>query len=150
MPEIAAFLFLSLSVPRTLSSQNVWFPVCLIFFVCSWFSLSAQGSLLLTRWMVSHTHLSLLISSCVCVCVCVCMCVLSHVWLYATSWTVAHPDSPDHGISQTKTPESVVISSSRRSSHSRDLTHVCCLLNWQAAVYYWATREVPYLTTCLL
>ena len=34
-------------------------------------------------------------------CVCVCLCVLSHIWLFATLWTVAHGSSV-HGILQAR------------------------------------------------
>ena len=41
-------------------------------------------------WFLIFTMLSLSIYDIVCVCVCVCVCVwLSHVWLFATLWTVA-------------------------------------------------------------
>ena len=40
---------------------------------------------------------------CVCVCVCVCMCMLSrfsHVWFFATLWTVAHQAPLSMGFSK--------------------------------------------------
>ena len=64
---------------------------------------------------------------------------LSHVWPFATPWTIAHeaPRGWDfhrishvHGISQVRTLERVLVSFSRGSSQPRDQTCVC----------YWAGR----------
>ena len=56
-------------------------------------------------------------------------CVLScfsHVQLFATPWTVARQAPLSMGILQTRMLEWVPMPSSRRSSPSRDLTHVSC------------------------
>ena len=51
------------------------------------------------------------------------------------------PSGPSvHGIFQGKMLEWVVISSSRISSKSRDLTHISCIGRW--IIYHWATWEV--------
>ena len=55
------------------------------------------------------------------------MCVLSHVWLFATLWTIAHQASLIHGISQSRILEWVAISYSRGSSQPRDQTCVSCI-----------------------
>ena len=44
----------------------------------------------------------------------------------ATPWTVAHPGSSVHGISQARILEWVAISFSRGSSRPRDRTHISC------------------------
>ena len=49
------------------------------------------------------------------------------------------PGTSIHGIFQTRILEWVAISYSRRSSWSRDQTHVSCIGRW--ILYYWATRE---------
>ena len=60
---------------------------------------------------------------CVCVCVCVCMYVLvSHVWLFATPWTVSRQVFSVLGILQARTLEWIAISFSRGSSPCRDWT----------------------------
>ena len=53
------------------------------------------------------------------------MCMLTHVWFFATPWTVTH-QTPD-GISQAITLEWVAISFSRESSWPRDQTCVSCI-----------------------
>ena len=73
---------------------------------------------------------------CVCVCVCVCVQSFSHVWLFATLWTVAPPDSPVHGISQTRILQWVVISSSRGSSRSRDQIPFPCIFCTGGRILY--------------
>ena len=44
-----------------------------------------------------------------------------------TSWTVAPPNSPAHGISHARILEWVAISYSRGSSGPRDQTHISCI-----------------------
>ena len=71
---------------------------------------------------------------------CCCACMLSHiscVWLFATIWTVAPPDSSVHGILQAIILEWVVISSSRGSSQTRDRTCISCI--GRRILYHWAT-----------
>ena len=58
-------------------------------------------------------------TSCVCI---VCFQCLSHVWLFATPWTVAWQAPLSMGFSQARIPERVAISSSRGSSQLRDQT----------------------------
>ena len=53
---------------------------------------------------------------------------LSHVWLFATPWTVAHQAPPSMGFSF-----------SRGSSQPRDRTQVCHIVNRHFNL--WATRE---------
>ena len=43
---------------------------------------------------------SLCVCACVRVCVCLCTCTLSHVWLFATPWTVAHQAPLSMGFSR--------------------------------------------------
>ena len=50
------------------------------------------------------------------------------------------PGSSVHGISQARILEWVAISFSRRSSWSRDQTHISCI--GQQILYHWVTREV--------
>ena len=60
-----------LSLPFFVCPQDTYHPkMCDFLSALRFLILSAQGPLLLTSCMVSHTHLSLLISSCVYVCVC--------------------------------------------------------------------------------
>ena len=54
-------------------------------------------------------------------------CMHSHVWLFATLWTIAHQASLSMGIFQAKIMEWVAISSSRGSSPPRDWIHVSCI-----------------------
>ena len=104
---------------------------------------SLQG-LTMGNWIVmekkggscSNQHLDLgrLSSYCVCVCVCVCAHARVHALVCAQSCTaLCNPtdcsplSSSVHGILQAKILEWVAISSSRRSSWPRDLTHVSCV-----------------------
>ena len=64
---------------------------------------------------------------------------LSHVWLFATPWTIAHEALSVHGISQTRILERVAISFSSGSSWPRDWTHISCIGKW--ILYRWATRQ---------
>ena len=70
-------------------------------------------------------------------------CVLghfSHVWLFATLWTVAH-QTPVPGILQARILEWVAIPFSRGSSQPRDWTQVSCTVGRFFTV--WATKEAP-------
>ena len=59
-------------------------------------------------------------------CVCVCF-LLSHVWFFATPWTVAHQAPLSMGFFQGRILEQVDISSSRGSSQPRYPTQVRCI-----------------------
>ena len=92
----------------------------------------------------------------VCVCVCVCVCKLSHIWLFATPWTVVH------GILQTRILEWVAIFFSRASSWPRDgtrISYASCFgrqvlyhcINWEVLWGHYAKlsiseneRQMPY------
>ena len=64
---------------------------------------------------------------------------LSHVWVFATSWTVSLPGSSVHGISQARTQEYVAIYFSRWSSPPTDRTHISCI--GKGILHHSATRE---------
>ena len=66
--------------------------------------------------------------------ICVCAQLPSHVWLFATPWTVAH-QAPLPWNSPARIPECIAISSSRGSSWLRDWTHDLRLLHWQAGSF---------------
>ena len=68
---------------------------------------------------------------------------LSHVWLFETPWTVAHPSTWDsvHGILQARILEWVAVPSSGESSWLRDWTCFSCIGRW--ILYHWTTREAP-------
>ena len=73
---------------------------------------------------------------------CTCMCAqsLSHVRLFATPWTLAHPDSSVHRISQARILEQVALSSSSRgSSRHRAGTWISCIC--RQVLDHWAIRE---------
>ena len=55
------------------------------------------------------------------------MCLFSHVWLIATLWTIAHPDSYVHGIFQTRVLEWITISFSREFFQPRGQSDVSCI-----------------------
>ena len=64
---------------------------------------------------------------------------LSHVWLFATPWTVAC------GILQTRIPVWVAFPFSSGSSQPRKQTRVCCMAggfftNWAIREYHWARK----------
>ena len=87
-----------------------------------------------TTSQTAHLDLGRLSSYCVFVCVCVCVCARAHALVCAQSCTaLCNPtdcsplSSSVHGILQAKILEWVAISSSRRSSWPRDLTHVSCV-----------------------
>ena len=65
--------------------------------------------------------------------------MFSHVWSFATTWTVAHQAPLSMGILQAGIPEWVAMPSSRRSAQPRDRTQVSCIAGRFFAV--WATRE---------
>ena len=69
----------------------------------------------------------------ICVCVCVCVCELfSHVWLFATLWTVAHQDPLSMGFSRLEY-QSGLPSFLQGSSWPRDCTLVSCMWNLKNA-----------------
>ena len=70
-----------------------------------------------------------------------CICVLSHDWLFATSWTEGFSV---HGIFQTRVLESVAIFFPRGSSQPRCQTCISCIGRW--ILYHWATREALLLS----
>ena len=79
-------------------------------------------------------------------------CVLSHfshVWLFATLWTVARQAPLVHGILQARILECVAISYSKGSSWPKDWTHAFCIF-WISRwiIYHWATWEAWLYTQC--
>ena len=81
------------------------------------------------------------------------LCVFSHVWLFATPWTVG---SSVHGISQARIPEWVAIFYARGFSQPRNRAHVSCAsCICRQIFYHLASRffsiitswEAPFLTT---
>ena len=73
---------------------------------------------------------------------------LSHVWLFATPWTVSLPGSSVHGIFQARTLEWVTISFSRKASQPGDWTCVSCIIGRRFTI--WATREAHLIGASLL
>ena len=72
-----------------------------------------------------------------------CMCsALSHVWLFATPWTVALQAPLSMQILQARILEWVAISFSRGSSRPKNWTPVSCI----AGRFFtdWAIREAPF------
>ena len=71
----------------------------------------------------------------------VCAQSLSHVWLFETPQTVAHPSTWDsvHGILQARILEWVAVPSSRESFRPRDWTWVSSIAGKFFTI--WATRE---------
>ena len=67
---------------------------------------------------------------------------LSHVWLFATPWTVAYQASSVHWILQARLLEWVTISFSRGSSRPRDQTQVSHMGG--RCFNLWATREAQF------
>ena len=66
---------------------------------------------------------------------------VSHVWLFATPWTVAHQAPLVHGILQAKILEWVAIAFPRGSFWPRDRTQVSCIAGRFFTI--WTTREAP-------
>ena len=70
------------------------------------------------------------------------VCKLSHVWLVATLWTVAHQAPLSMGFSRQRILEQVAISSSGASSRPSDQIHVSCFSGiGRKILYHWATNE---------
>ena len=65
---------------------------------------------------------------------------------FATPWTIALTDSSIHGIFPARILEWVIISFSRRSSWSRDRTHVSCI--GRLILYRWAIWETHLTSMC--
>ena len=101
---------------------------------CSSFSLGWRTMKLSYPCMPEHhTAISTLLlpsHSCVCVCVCVCACTrkhaLSHVWLFATPWTVARQALLSMEFSRQKYWRRLPFPTQGSNRH------LSCLLNWQA------------------
>ena len=74
--------------------------------------------------------------------------LLSHVWLFATPWTIARQAPLSMGILQATILEWVAISFSRGSSHLRDKTQVSHTAGRFFTV--WATREAQQAVHFLL
>jgi len=70
---------------------------------------------------------------------------LSHVWLFATPWTVAHQAPLSIGILQASTLEWVAFPFSRGSSQPRDQTQVSHMAD--GFFTSWATREALYVSS---
>ena len=66
--------------------------------------------------------------------------LLSHVWLFATPWTVAYQAPLSMGFFQAIVLEWIAISFSRGSSWPRDQTRVSHIVDKCFTI--WATREV--------
>ena len=67
---------------------------------------------------------------------------LSHVWLFATPWTVACQAPLSMGILQARILEWVATPSSRVSSQPRDQTQVSCIAG--GFFTFWATRILEW------
>ena len=67
---------------------------------------------------------------------------LSHVWLFATSWTIAHQAPLSMGILQARILEWVAMPSSKVSSQPRDRIQVSRIAGRFFTI--WATRKVHY------
>ena len=78
------------------------------------------------------------------------LCLISHVWLFATPWTVAHQVPLSRGILQARILEWVAMPSSRGSSQPRDRTQVSRIADgffttWatRKAHEYWCGQPIP-------
>ena len=71
-------------------------------------------------------HKQVFLSGGVCVCVCVCVVVLSHIWLFATPWTVACQTPLCLDFFLGKNAGWVAISYSRGCSQPGDQIHISC------------------------
>ena len=99
------------------------------------YSLWHHKELAMTECTCIHKHTPMFVSRtvwhacspllCACVYFSLLMCLLNHVWLFAAPWTVTH-QAPS-SVEFPRQLEWVAISSSRRSSQSRDWTHIFCL-----------------------
>ena len=89
------------------SLQLQWALVCIWMIVCSF-----------KAFKISHIYIRYLFC---------CACLLSHVWLFATPWTVAHQASLSMVFSKQEILEWVFTSFSRRSYQPRDPTCVSCI-----------------------
>ena len=68
--------------------------------------------------------------------------LLSRIWLFGAPWTPA--GSCVHGIFQAKILEWIAVTSSRRSSPTRDWTLISCLFCiGRKILYHWAIWEAP-------
>ena len=94
---------------------NIYFFGCIRIFIAvnTLSSYGTRAQLLCGTWGLSYP-----------------VCMLSHfswVWLFATSWTVAHQGSSVHGILQATILEWVPMPSSTGSSQPRSWTRVSCI-----------------------
>ena len=79
---------------------------------------------------------------CCLACIYMCVCMLSCVWLCDTM-ICSLPGSSVHGILRESILEQVTISLSRRSSQTRDQTHISCAsCTGRLNLYHWDTWEV--------
>ena len=75
---------------------------------------------------------------------CVYVCVLSHVWPFATPWTVAHQAPLSMEFPKARIWEWVAISYSREYSQPTDQSCVSCIpCTCGQILYHWATWEAP-------
>ena len=65
--------------------------------------------------------------------------LLSHVWLFATPWTVALKASLSMGFPRQENQSELPFPSPGESSQPRDAIHVCCI--GRRNLYHWGTRE---------
>ena len=80
-----------------------------------------------------------------------CAKLLSHVWLFATPWTIDHEAPMSMEILQARILESVAISSFRGSFQPRDQTCISCAsCIGRQILYHWATWEDPNITISLV
>ena len=105
-----------------------------------WTCISHTGRWILYHWATRELSFKL--------CVCECAQLLSHVQLFPTPWTVAHPVLLSMGFSRQE--YWLVMPSSIGSSWPRDRTEVSvisCIGSW--IVYHWATWKASFnLCTC--
>ena len=67
--------------------------------------------------------------------------LLSHVWFFATPWTVALPGSSPFVRFSRQVLEWAAVSFSRGSFRPRDRTHISSIVEW--ILHCWAMRKAP-------
>ena len=78
-----------------------------------------------------------------------CVCALRRVWLFVTSWTVAHHAPLSMEFSRQEILKWIAIPYSRGSSWTRDLTHVSCVSCIVGRFFtHWAIWEVHKMLEC--
>ena len=70
-------------------------------------------------------------------------CVLTHVWVFATPWTITHQISLSMEFSRQEILEWVAISYSRGSFQPRDWTHVSCV-SWIGRWIFFTTSAMKW------